>query len=301
MTEFLQYVLNGLLIGGIYALFAVGLSLSLGVLRVMNAAHGATLAFAAIAAVKLASEVSLSFPIFVLVAAAAGAGVGILLEVLAFRPLRFAAGGEVGGSIEMPSFVASFAALFILQAIAQNWTGSQLINVPIGIFSDRLMFFGDFYVRKVLLITFVLAVVLLVLAWLIVNRTQVGRAVRAIAMDDEAAGMLGINANLLKLATMAISSALAGVAGALLVVSLGAVDYTTGGAQLLRGFAVIILGGVGSIAGSLVGGLLLGIAEGLTIYWFGSQWQAAAAFVLLIGFLLVRPQGIFGKPQVDRA
>ncbi len=301
MTDFLQYTLNGLLLGGVYALFAVGLSLSLGVLRVMNTAHGATLAFSAIVAVKLASEVSLSFPIFVLVAAGAGAGIGILLELLAFRPLRFAAAGEVGGNIEMPSFVASFAALFMLQAVAQNWTGSQLVNVPIGVFSDKLIFIGDFYVRKVLLVTFVLAVVLLGITWLIVNRTQVGRAVRAIAMDDEAAGMIGVNSNILKLGTMAISSGLAGIAGALLAISFGAVDYQTGGAQLLRGFCVIILGGVGSIAGALVGGLLLGIAEGLTIYWFGSSWQPAAAFVLLIVFLLVRPQGIFGKPQVDRA
>jgi branched-chain amino acid transport system permease protein len=301
VTQFVQYVLNGLLLGGIYALFAVGLSLSLGVLRVMNAAHGAVLAFSAIAAVKVASSVDVSFTEFVLIAAAAGAGIGVLLELLAFRPLRFAAGGEVGGNIEMPSFVASFAALFMLQAVAQNWTGAQLVNVPSGVFHDKLIFYGDFYFRKVLLVTFVLAVVLLVLMWFAVNKTQVGRAVRAIAMDDEAAGMIGVNSNTLKLVTMAISSALAGVAGAMLAFSFGAVDYTTGGALLLRGFAVIILGGVGSIAGSLAGGLLLGIAEGLTIYWFGSNWQPAAAFVLLIAFLLVRPQGLFGKPQVDRA
>jgi branched-chain amino acid transport system permease protein len=298
MTDFIQHVLNGLLLGGVYALFAVGLTLSLGVLRVMNTAHGATLALAAIVGVKLADSVSLSFPLFVLVAAGAGAGIGILLELLAFRPLRFASAGR---SIEMPSLVASLAALFMLQAVAQNWTGAQLVNVPLGVFQDRLIFVGDFYLRYVGLVTFVLAAVLLGVTWLIVNKTQFGRAIRAIAMDDEAVGMLGVNANILKLVTISASSALAGVAGALLAISFGAVDYTTGSAQLLRGFCVVILGGIGSIAGALVGGLLLGVAEGLTILWFGSNWQPATAFVLLILFLLLRPHGIFGKPEVDRA
>lgn len=301
MTDFLQHIFNGLLLGGIYALFAVGLTLSLGVLRVMNAAHGATLAVSAIVAVKVAEEVALSFATFVLVAAAVGGVIGVLLELLAFRPLRFAAAGQVGGSVELPSFVASFAVLFILTAIAQKMTNAQLINVPLDVFQDRLIFVGDFYFRYVLLVTFVFAVLALGIVWVVVNRTQLGRAVRAIAMDDEAVGMLGVNANLLKLLTIGVSSVLAGIAGALLAITFGAVDYQTGGAQLLRGFAVVILGGIGSVSGSLVGGLLLGVAEGLTIYFWGSNWQAAAGFVLLIAFLLLRPQGIFGKPAVERA
>jgi branched-chain amino acid transport system permease protein len=298
LTEFIQQVLNGLLLGGVYALFAVGLTLSLGVLRVMNAAHGATLAFAAVACVKAAEHWSLSFPEFVLVGAAAGTLVGLLLELIAFRPLRFA---SAGGPVEMPSLVASLAALFMLQSVTQHWTGAQLVNVPLGVFNDHLIFFGNFYVRYVLLVTFVLAFVLLIATWLAVNRTQAGRAVRAIAMDEEAVGMLGVNANRLKLLTISLSGALAGVAGALLALSFGAVDYQTGSAQLLRGFCVVILGGIGSVAGALAGGLLLGLAEGLTIYWFGTSWQPAAAFVILIAFLMVRPQGIFGKPEVDRA
>jgi branched-chain amino acid transport system permease protein len=301
MTDFLQQIFNGLLLGGVYALFAVGLTLSLGVLRVMNAAHGATLALSAILAIEAAQRVSLSFPLFVLVAAAAGGGIGIVLELFAFRPLRFAAAGQVGGNVELPSFVASFAILFILQAIALHITGAQLVNVPLDVFQDKLIFVGDYYFRKVLIVTFVFAVAVLGILWLIIARTQFGRAVRAIAMDEEAAGMLGVNANRLKLITISASSALAGVAGALLAITFGAVDYQTGSAQLLRGFAVVILGGIGSVTGSLVGGLLLGLAEGLTIYFWGSNWQPAAAFVLLIGFLLIRPQGIFGKPQVERA
>lgn len=298
MSGFLQQVLNGLLLGGIYALFAVGLTLSLGVLRVMNAAHGATLALSAIVAVKVASSAGVNFPVFLLLAAAVGGAIGVLLEMFAFRPLRFAAGT---GTIEMPSLVASLAALFMLQNVGQYWTNSQLINTPLGIFPDRLIFFGQFYVRYVLVVTFVIAVALTVATWFAVNRTQVGRAVRAIAMDDEAVGMLGVNASRLKLLTIAASSAFAGIAGGLLALMSGAVDYNTGSAQLLRGFCVIILGGIGSVPGALVGGLMLGVSEGMTVYFFGSSWQPAAAFVLLILFLLVRPQGVFGKPEVDRA
>jgi branched-chain amino acid transport system permease protein len=189
----------------------------------------------------------------------------------------------------------------MLQAVTQHWTDAQLVPVPQGIFNDRLIFWGDFYFRYIGLITFALAIVLMIIVWLAVNRTQSGRAVRAIAMDEDAVGMLGVNANWLKLATVTLSGALAGIAGALLALSFGAVDYTTGTSQLLRGFCVVILGGIGSVAGALAGGLLLGLAEGLTIYWFGTSWQAAAAFVILIVFLMFRPQGIFGKPEVDRA
>jgi branched-chain amino acid transport system permease protein len=298
MTDFIQQIINGLLLGGIYALFAVGLTLSLGVLRVMNTAHGATLALSAILAVRVAEDHAISLPVFIVVAALVGCGIGILIDLLALRPL---AAFSRGRSIEMPSLVATLGVLFMLQTVSQKLTDSQLINVPTTVVKDQLVTVGPFHFRSILLITFGLGVTLMLITWAVVNRTQLGRAIRAIAADSEAAEIIGIRSGPLKLVTMAASGALAGVAGALLGAALGAVDYGTGESQLLKGFCVVILGGIGSVVGALTGGLLLGLAEGLTIFVFGTSWQPAAAFVLLLLFLLVRPYGVFGRAQIDRA
>ena len=298
MSGLLQQILNGVLLGGVYALFAVGLTLSLGVARVMNLAHGVTLSLAAIAGVKITTDVDLPLPVLLLFGAAIGAVVGVVLEMLAFRPLR---AGPSERNIEMPSLVSSLAVFFVLQTIALEWTNADVITFPGTVFQSEQVTVAGLNTRSILIVTFVVAVVLVTACWWVLNRTQSGRAVRAVAMDDEAAGMVGINANRVKLATMTVSSALAGVAGILIGLSLGAVDFNMGESQLLRGFTVVILGGIGSVPGALVGGLLLGVGEGVTVYFWGSSWQAAASFALLIVFLVARPQGIFGKPVVDRA
>jgi branched-chain amino acid transport system permease protein len=298
VTEFFQQVLNGLLLGGVYALFAVGLTLSLGVARVMNLAHGVTLSLAAIAGVKLSSAVDIGFPLLLVFGAIVGGVVGVLLELLAFRPLR---AGLSERNIEMPSLVASLAVVFILQTIAQHWTNAEVISYPSSVFQSHQVDLGPLTARSILLITFVIAVVLVTAVWAVLTRTQAGRAVRAVAMDEEAAGMVAINARQVKLLTMVASGALAGIAGILIGLSLGAVDFNMGESQILRGFTVVILGGIGSVPGALFGGLLLGVTEGVTVDLAGSSWQAAASFVLLFAFLVARPQGIFGKPLIDRA
>ena len=298
MTEFFQQVLNGLLLGGVYALFAVGLTLSLGVARVMNLAHGVTLSLAAIAGVKLTSEVDIGFPLLLVFGALVGAGIGVLLELFAFRPLR---AGPSERNIEMPSLVSSLAAVFILQTLAQRWTNAEVISYPSTVFQSHRVDLGPLTARSILLVTFVIAIVLVALVWAVLNRTQAGRAVRAVAMDEEAASMVAINARQVKLLTMVASGALAGIAGILIGLSLGAVDFNMGESQILRGFTVVILGGIGSVPGALIGGLLLGVTEGITVDIAGSSWQVAASFVLLFVFLVARPQGIFGKPLIDRA
>jgi branched-chain amino acid transport system permease protein len=293
-----QQLVNGLMLGGVYALFAVGLTLSLGVLRVMNLAHGVTLALAAIAAVKLTTEVSLPLPVVLLFGAAVGGIIGVALELVAFRPLRQ---GPSEKNIEMASLVSSLAVLYILMTVAQQWTNAESVRFPADVFQSQRIDLGFVDIRSILLITFASGIILVAACWYVLGRTQIGRAVRAVALDDEAAGMVGINANRLKLGAMVVSSALAGIAGVLIGLSLGAIDFTVGESQLLRGFTVVILGGIGSVPGALVGGLILGISEGATVHWFGSAWQHATAFALLIAILLVRPQGLFGKPALDRA
>jgi len=298
VTALIQDLFNGLLTGGVYALFAVGLTLSLGALRVMNLAHGATFTLVAIAGVELSASLHVPFALLVVFGALVGAVIGVLLELVAFRPLR---AGSAERNIEMPSLVASLAVLFILQTISQQWTDANVVNFPSSVFKSTQVDLGPLTTRSILLIMFGVAIVLMAATWYVLMRTQAGRAVRAVAMDEDAAGMVGIDAGTVKVATMAASSALAGIAGTLIAASLGAVSFTMGDPQLLKGFSVVILGGIGSVPGALVGGLVLGLLEGLTGHVAGSAWQPATSFVLLIVFLLVRPQGFFGRPLVDRA
>jgi branched-chain amino acid transport system permease protein len=298
MQDLLQQLLNGLLAGGVYALFALGLTLSLGVLRVMNLAHGVTFALAAIAAVKLEGSVSISFPLLIVFGALFGGGIGALLELIAFRPLR---SGRSERNVEMASLVASMAALFILLTIAERWTDGEILTVPTHVNQSTIVHIFGLTTRSIVLITFGLALILVFACWWVVNRTQLGRAMRAVAVDDEAAAMVGVNAGRVKLGTMVASGAVAGIAGVLIAVSLGAVSYEMGQDELLRGFTVVILGGIGSVPGVIVGGLLLGLGEGGTAHFFGSEWQPAAPFVLLFFFLVVRPRGVFGRAEVDRA
>lgn len=298
MSSLIQDLFNGLLTGGVYALFAVGITLSLGALRVMNLAHGATFTLVAIAGVQVTHTVHLPFAVLVLFGALVGGVIGLLLELVAFRPLRASSAER---NIEMPSLVASLAVMFILQTISQQWTQANVINFPSSVFQSTQVHLGPVTTRSILLIMFIVAIVLMAATWYVLMRTQAGRAVRAVAMDEDAAGMVGIESGTVKVLTMAASGALAGVAGVLIAASLGAVSFTMGDPQLLKGFSVVILGGIGSVPGALIGGLVLGLLEGLTSHVAGSEWQPAASFVLLIVFLVVRPQGFFGRPLVDRA
>ena len=298
MSIFGQQLVDGLFLGGLYALFALGLTLSLGVARVVNLAHGVTLSLVAIVAIKLSTSVHIPFPLLVLVGAGAGAVVGIGLELVAFRPLR---AGPSERNVEMPSLVSSLALLLIIQTALEKWTNAQTLDFPVRVFNNTDVSLGPFKTQWILIVTVLLGSILVLAVWWMLRKTQMGRAMRAVAIDDEAAASLGINANVVKLFTISLSSALAGVAGVLLAVALGAVDFTSGQDQLLRGFSVVILGGIGSVPGALLGGLLLGVLEGATIHFAGSQWQPAVSFVVLIVVLLARPAGLFGRKVVDRA
>lgn len=300
----LQQLINGLLIGGIYALFAAGLTLTLGVLRVLNMAHGVTLSVVAIAGVEMATSWGLPFPLLILAGAVVGAIVGLFIETVAFRPLRRSRRHDAH-SREWSTLISSLAVLTILQSLAQlytfKFTDNQIIRFPPETFRSTLVKFGDIQVRSISLVMFAVAVVLIFGTWWAVRFTQAGRAARAVAADPEAAEMLGINVNRYALTIVGASGAMVGVAGILIGVAFNSVDFLTGEQYLLRGFAVVVLGGIGSVLGTLIGGIVLGLSEGLTVHFIGSSWVEAVAFGLLFVVLVLRPQGLLGQKDVDRA
>lgn len=299
-----QQLINGLLIGGLYALFAAGLTLTFGVLRVMNLAHGVGMAVAAIVGVELASSLSLPFPLLLVAGALAGAAVGVFTELAAFAPLRRSRRHDEH-SRAWSTLVATLAVLTILQSLAHLYTfqiaDAQVLRFPEDTFRSTLIEVGGLQVRTISLVMFATAVVLIgATAW-VMRSTQAGRAARAVAADPEAAEMIGINVARYALAIVGASGAMVGVGGILVGIAFNSVDFTTGEQFVLRGFAVVILGGIGSVTGTLVGGLVLGLAEGLTVYFLSSSWVEAVAFGILFVVLAVRPQGLFGRAEVDRA
>lgn len=296
----LQQVVNGLLIGGLYALFAVGLSVTLGVLKIFNVAHAVTLTVAAIAAVELAELWGFGLPMLLAAGALVGAIVGVLLEYAGFRPLRRFEFAQVEQQ-EFATLISSLALLLILQSIAQIYTNTEYLSFPPGTYQSSQLSFGPISVRSISVIMFGIGLVLVLASWVVVRRTQAGRALRAVAADPETAQMLGVNSNRYALVTLMTAGAMAGIAGVLIGVAFQSVHFLMGEPYLLKGFVVLVLGGIGSIPGTLVAGLVLGLSEGLAVHFVSSAWSDAIGFGLMIAVLMLRPHGLFGVAATDRA
>ncbi|SDD36110.1 branched-chain amino acid ABC transporter permease [Glycomyces harbinensis] len=288
----LQQLANGVFAGSIYALFAIGFTLVFGILRQLNLAHPAIFTGGAFVGIELATRLGLPLWALVPAVAAVGALAGVLLERVAFRPLAGRDDEHFAGLISSVAFGG------ILIAALQARYGTEPRSFPSGYFPNRLFEFGGISVTLMQLVTLGLALVLMLgLAWL-VSSTPMGRAMRAVAENPRAAKVLGVNAGLVTSGTYALSSALGTVAGALLALNLGQADRDLGASIELIGFAVIIVGGLGSLWGAMAAGLILGIAEAMTVSYFDSTWKGLVPFALLFVILVLRPRGLFGAVKV---
>lgn len=295
----LAQVLNGVLLGGVYALFAVGLTLLLGIVGVFNVAHGAEFALVAIAGAKIAQATGVGLLPLCLIGCAIGAGLGLVLEIVAVRPIR-RRGVGIGDASLRATLISTLAVLLALNAINTGWTNGQPFRYP-SRFTYGGFLVSGISIQYIYLVAFLVAGGVLLLMWFGVRHTQPGRALRAVAEDGEAAEMLGVSINAYSTMSLVVSGALAGLAGILLGVAFSAVTYSFGDNFLYRGFVIVIIGGMGSILGTLVAGILLGVGEGLASYFIGGQWQPAVAFTGLMLILVFRPSGLFGVKEVDRS
>ncbi len=288
----MQQVLNGLFIGSIYALFAIGFTLVFGILDRLNLAHPAVFAVSAFVGIGLVEEGGLSIWAALAVVFVVGAVLGLVIERVAFRPLRNRPDAHFAGLISSIALAGMFIALL------QAYFGPNTRRFPAGTFPDQRfeLLGGRVTVMQALIVVLSLGLVV-GLTWL-VGRSKLGRAMRAIAENPTAARVLGVNVDRVTATTFAISSALGAVAGVLFAINVNSAQLGMGSAIELKGLAVIIVGGMGSLPGALVGGLLLGIAEVFAIQYIGSSWRDLIAFGLLFLILLVRPQGLFGSRKV---
>lgn len=290
-----QQIINGLFLGSIYALFALGYTLVFGVLDILNLAHAAVFMLASFVALTLVG----TFHLHILVALPAAmlfAGLlGLVLEAVAFRPLRGRADSNVSGLISSLAMAAVFEALAL-----QVW-GPNVSRFPFDTLPDRpIAILGGVVSRLQLTIIAIAIGLFLVLFWL-VQRTRLGREVRAVAESPRAARILGIDVNRVIAASFFISSALGGAAGVLFGLAFNSISPDMGRSVELKGLAVIILGGMGSMPGAVIAGFALGLTEVFVVAHLGSSYRDAVSFAGLFLILVLRPRGLLGAASLREA
>ena len=283
MTEFLQQIFNGLAIGAVYTLIGIGLTIVFGILGIAHFAHGVVAMSGGYVAFILIERFGLPFFVAVLVAMLAGALFGVLIERLAYRPVQKAP--------PINAFIIALGLTMMLDGLNLVTFGPDQIVV-------RTPYTHVYHVLGIVmtelrLVIMTCTTVLLAAMWFFVSRTKTGRAIRAVAQNRAAATLMGVNANAVSYVVFGISSAL-GVAGGALVGAMLALAPGLGESLVIKGFAVLILGGLGSIPGA-VGGLILGVSESLAAGYISSSYKDVIAFAVMIVVLLFRPEGLLGK------
>jgi len=292
---FEQQLINALSLGSVYALFALGFTLVFGVLGVINLSHGAIFMLGSYIALLLVQQFQMSLWLAMLAAMLICGLIGVIVDFLVLRPLR------KRNAPHLSPMIATIGVAIMLTNIAQGIFGAENKRFPFGTIPEDSFSLGNLHLTAVqlaiILISFVLMMVLLVL----MRRTQLGRALRAIAESPKAAYLLGINVEGLFFLTSFAAAALGGAAGVLVGLSFNAISPFMGQPMLHKGIAVIILGGMGDIRGAMIGGLFLGLAEVMSVAYLSSDFRDAIAFGLLFLILLVRPSGMFGKISERKA
>jgi branched-chain amino acid transport system permease protein len=285
-----QALLFGVANGCIYILLATGLNLIFGVMKLVNFAHGQLLMVGAFVAYEVTTIAGLNPYASILVAMGSVALIGIVLEKFAFRKIR--------GTDKLNEIFISLGLIYVFQYSATLlWENSYTIRIP-SPFAGLSLSLGEVSLGYDLILAIVIVIVILVGLTFLTKKTKIGLAMRATSQKSDAAMLMGININRVYLFTFAVGAALAGAAGAIYGI-LFPFNPAIGALPTIKAFAIIILGGLGSIPGAIVGGLLYGIAENLTGYLTNGTWQNAVAFALLIAVLIVRPTGLFGEKEGD--
>ncbi|WP_198970626.1 branched-chain amino acid ABC transporter permease [Xylophilus sp. ASV27] len=286
-----QQLFNALSLGCVYALFALGFTLIFGVLGVINLSHGAVFMVGAYAAVEAMTLLHLPLWAALLFSFVFCGLLGLLIDVLVLRPLR------ARNAPHLIPMIATIGVAIILNNGVQGIFGAQNVRFPASAVSDEAITVAGLHLTSVELGIILLSFAMMAVLMVALKKTQLGRALRAIAESPKAAYLLGINVEGLFYLTSFAAAGLGGVAGVLIGLYSNAVFPLMGQPILHKGIAVIILGGMGDIRGAMLGGLFLGFAEVLSVAYIGSTMRDAVAFGLLFLVLLVRPKGLFGTLQ----
>ena len=283
---FIQQLVNGIVLGSTYALIALGYTMVYGIIELINFAHGEIYMFGAFAGMILVTIYQVPFPLAFFLAMALASLLGITVEFFAYRPLR--------RSSRLAALISAIGASIFLQNLALLIMGARPYSFP-SPFAAKVYKTSFFTISRVELIILIISFFLMLALTFLIQKTKVGIAMRATAQDKDTASLMGININKVISITFAVGSALGAAAGVMVGIYFRTVTPTMGLMPGLKGFVAAVLGGIGSIPGAMLGGLLLGIAEVMGAAYISSQYRDAVAFTILIIVLLFKPSGLIGK------
>lgn len=287
-----QQVLNGLALGMAYALIAVGYSLIFGILRLVNFSHGSIYAFGAHAALLFVGFEFGVLPAILLSMVCTGL-LGILIDKAALEPLR------KKNSVPIAALITTIGVSNIIQNLLMIWFGSEKKAFP-AVFNLPMIEIGGFRIQSTQLMMCVVSLILLLVLTLVINKTKIGLAMRATEQNPKAAKLMGVNVNFVISFTFFLAGASAAIAGGLISGYYQIVYPGMGFMAGLKAFAASVLGGIGSLPGAVVGGLVVGVSECLAATFINSTYRDSVAFIILIVVLIVRPTGLFGKKGITK-
>lgn len=286
MDKLIQTLISGLSLGSIYALIALGYTMVYGIAKMLNFAHGDIIMVGAYAVITAVFTMGLPPFIAILISIALCALLGIVIEFLAYRPLRQAQ--------PLAVLITAIGVSYLLQNLALLIYGSEQKAFPM-IVALPTVHIGGVYIDGITLATLVVTAVIMVALSLFINKTRMGKAMRAVSEDKEAAELMGISVNRTITVTFAIGSALAGVAAIFYGAAYTYIRPTTGAMPGIKAFTAAVFGGIGSIPGAMLGGILLGVIEQLSKTYISTLWADAIVFGVLVVVLVVKPTGLLGK------
>ena len=291
--DFLTYFVNGLSLGSIYAIIALGYTMVYGIAKMLNFAHGDVLMIGSYITFVFMSQMGINPIISVLLAAIACTIIGITIERIAYKPLR--------GANSLAVLITAIGVSYFLQNIALLIFGANtksfksIVTIP-----PLKLFGGQLIISSESIVTITLCIVIMLALTTFINKTKMGQAMLAVSEDRSASTLMGINVNGTIAMTFAIGSFLAAFAGVLLCSAYPTLTPTTGAMPGIKAFVAAVIGGIGSIPGAFIGGLILGVLENLSKAYISAQLSDAIVFSVLIIMLLVKPSGILGKSNIEK-
>lgn len=286
MEQLVQQLINGISLGSIYALIALGYTMVYGIIKLINFAHGDIYMMGAYMGFFATSAMGMSFVPALLIAMAGAGLLGMLIERLAYRPLRNAP--------KIAVLITAIGVSLFLEYAGMLLFTPQPRTFP-NVFETQTYHFGAFVINNQQILILLVSIVLMVILTYVVQKTIIGKAMRAVSYDTDAARLMGINVDSIIGATFGIGSALAAAGGVLVGIYYNSIDPLMGIMPGLKAFVAAVLGGIGIIPGAMAGGVILGVIEALVSGFISSTFRDAAAFGILILILLFKPSGLFGS------
>ena len=291
MNQFLQQIVNGISLGSIYALVALGYTMVYGIIKLINFAHGDIYMIGAFVGFAVTTYAGVGFIPSLIISMAACAILGVTIEKVAYKPLR--------NSTRIAVLITAIGISLLLEYVMVYFVGAQVRSYP-RMLSDKLLNFGSIIISIQQIYIILTAVVLMVILQYVVKKTKVGKAMRAVSADKDAAQLMGIKVDNTISFTFAIGSALAGAGGVLVGVYYNSIDPLMGMMPGLKAFVAAVFGGIGSIPGAMIGGLSIGLLETLVSGYGNSMYRDAAVFAFLIIILILKPSGLLGKNTKEK-